>query len=164
MTALLNPLFRLAYRIAYRLVLIQGFLLRPHHDGALVAAWLDGRILLVRTSYRRGWSLPGGGIGRGESALDAAVREAWEEIRLALDPSQLVLEQETTIFHEYRWDHAKVFALDLTAPPRLEIDGREIVEAAFHTPEAALAFRLPPYLRTYLTIGRTSALAATASR
>jgi 8-oxo-dGTP pyrophosphatase MutT (NUDIX family) len=159
-----NLLFRLAYRIAYRLVLLQGFLLRPHHDGALVAAWLDGRILLVRTSYRRGWSLPGGGVGRGETALDAAIREAYEEIKLSLDPADLALEQETTSFHEYRWDHAKVFAVDLAGPPKLRIDGREIVEAAFHTPQAALAFRLPPYLRTYLLTGRATALAAAPQR
>jgi 8-oxo-dGTP diphosphatase len=164
MTALIDRVFRLGYRAAFLLSLLYGFIFRPQHDGALVAIWHDGRILLVRTSYRRGLGLPGGGVARGESALDAAVREAREEIGLALDPTRLTLEQEVTIFNEYRWDHTQIFAIDLDQPPALQIDRREIVKAAFHTPEAALDFRLPPYLRTYLMSGRSTALAGDAQR
>ncbi|HVJ51393.1 MAG TPA: NUDIX hydrolase [Aliidongia sp.] len=161
---MMNALIRLGYKLAFRLILLHGFVTRPHHDGALVAAWHQGRILLVRTSYRAGWTLPGGGMERGESPRDAAIREAHEEIGLVLDPDRLVLEQETTIWHEYRWDHSHIFAIDLDEPPPFKVDGREIVEAAFVRPEAALAFRLPPFLRTYLTAGRAAALASVVRR
>lgn len=42
----------------------------------------DGRIVLVRHSYRSGWFLPGGGVRRYESPERAACREAEEEAGL----------------------------------------------------------------------------------
>ena len=45
----------------------------------------DGRVLLVRHSYRREWGLPGGLLKRGEDAADGARRETFEETGLAID-------------------------------------------------------------------------------
>jgi len=42
-----------------------------------------GRVLLARHSYMAGWSLPGGGVDRGESPDAAVLRELGEEIGLA---------------------------------------------------------------------------------
>ncbi len=42
----------------------------------------DGKYLLVRDKGRRRYSLPGGGIDRGEAALTAACRELGEELSL----------------------------------------------------------------------------------
>ena len=38
----------------------------PPHDGAVMAVWCGGRILVVQQSYRSNPSWPGGGIRRGE--------------------------------------------------------------------------------------------------
>ncbi|HJW40535.1 MAG TPA: NUDIX domain-containing protein [Rhizomicrobium sp.] len=40
----------------------------------------NGRVALVRHSYKNGWSLPGGGVARGEPASDAILREMREEL------------------------------------------------------------------------------------
>ncbi|AVX03774.1 8-oxo-dGTP diphosphatase [Maritalea myrionectae] len=61
---------------------------------ALVGVWrrmtlgarmmlVDGdKVLLVRQSYVRGWQFPGGGVEPGETALEAAMRETFEETGL----------------------------------------------------------------------------------
>jgi len=40
----------------------------------------EGRVVLIRLTYAPGWRIPGGGIGRGEDAETAALRELAEEI------------------------------------------------------------------------------------
>lgn len=45
----------------------------------------DGRIALIRQRYRTRWGLPGGLLGRGETAADAARREVFEEIGLEVE-------------------------------------------------------------------------------
>jgi len=42
----------------------------------------DGRVLLIRHSYRERWGLPGGLLEKGESPAGAAIREVREEVNL----------------------------------------------------------------------------------
>jgi 8-oxo-dGTP pyrophosphatase MutT (NUDIX family) len=51
----------------------------------------SGKVLLARHSYMAGWSLPGGGVGRGEPPAAAILREIKEEIgEVRADAPQLV--------------------------------------------------------------------------
>jgi ADP-ribose pyrophosphatase YjhB (NUDIX family) len=45
----------------------------------ILAIDAQDRVCLVRHTYLPGWHLPGGGVERGEHALDAAIKEAREE-------------------------------------------------------------------------------------
>jgi ADP-ribose pyrophosphatase YjhB (NUDIX family) len=86
---------RMGHR-AYRLAL-ELYRRLPDPVGEWVTRWLtpsyavgtspfvsraDGRVLLVRHSYKDGWSTPGGFVDRKERAEDGAVREVWEETGL----------------------------------------------------------------------------------
>jgi 8-oxo-dGTP diphosphatase len=142
--------FRCIYWVGFRLARIVWFVTRPRHRGALLALWHDGRILLLRTSYRPQWCLPGGGVERGESALEAVVREAWEEIGVRLDPASLTLAQDSVHFLDYRYDRTELFVIDCAAAPEIRIDRREIVAAEFVSPDDALRRDIVPALRDYL--------------
>lgn len=45
----------------------------------------DGALLLVRQAYRTHWGVPGGLLKRGEDPAEAARREVFEEVGLAVD-------------------------------------------------------------------------------
>ena len=44
-----------------------------------------GTIVLLRHTYVPGWQMPGGGVERGESALEALERELMEEGNIRLN-------------------------------------------------------------------------------
>jgi 8-oxo-dGTP diphosphatase len=50
-----------------------------HTVGALCFVDHAGRVLLLRQRHRRGWTLPGGLVNRGETAVQAVEREVFEE-------------------------------------------------------------------------------------
>lgn len=66
------------------------------------------------------WSLPGGGIHRGESAVDGAVRELREETGVVVRPSELHykgrLQTTNDEKHRYSYDY---FTLELRSKPAI---------------------------------------------
>ena len=61
--------------------------------GASACVFRDGRVLIVQRGKEPGrgiWSLPGGHVEPGETALEAAQRELGEETGIAADLAQLV--------------------------------------------------------------------------
>jgi len=45
-----------------------------------------GRVLIVKATYKRYWTFPGGVIDKGETPKEAAIREVQEEVGLTIDP------------------------------------------------------------------------------
>jgi len=142
--------FQLAYRLAYRLIHIYWFICRPSLRGALVAVWHDDRILLVKPSYMPVYSLPGGGVKKGEEPIAAAVRELGEEIDLHLSANALKRVFEYTCNNSGMTDTVIIFETHLTEPPQITIDNREIIRADFVTLDEALSRNLLPHVEQYL--------------
>jgi 8-oxo-dGTP pyrophosphatase MutT (NUDIX family) len=142
--------WRGAYWLGYRLARLWWRVRRPDHHGAMVAVWLDGRILGVRQSYSNRVTWPGGGIHPGEDATHAARRELQEELGLSVRAEDLTLVGRVTAEYDFRQDHVRIFELHLTAPPVLTPDNREIVRACFMRPRDMLAATTPPFIRAYL--------------
>src|SRR5512142_3171956 len=70
---------------------VRAVLLYPVDLGAVAVVEQGGKVVLVRHSYKSGWMLPGGAVGRGEPPADAVIRELQEEIGLTHSaPPQLV--------------------------------------------------------------------------
>jgi 8-oxo-dGTP diphosphatase len=57
---------------------------------AAIALVRDRRVLMVTARDRDVYYMPGGKIDDGETAAEAAAREALEEVALVLDPAELV--------------------------------------------------------------------------
>ena len=146
----IDRLWQLAFLVAYRLALLWWFVRRPPHRGALVAIWHDGEVLLLRSSYRPGWSMPGGGIARGESARDAAARELSEEVGLVVAAASLHEAQAVELICEHRPNHTTIFELTVAQRPTLRLDNREIVDAAFHRPATVDLAEVGPHIGRYL--------------
>lgn len=97
----------------------------------------EGRIFLVRHTYVAGWHLPGGGVERHETALQALEKELREEGNLRMTAPPVLI-------HAYynrntsRRDHVLLYRADVvqTAPRPPD---REIVESGFFRLDA-----LPP--------------------
>ncbi len=75
---------RTGYRIAYRLISAYSLVRRPRARGVKCVLVHGDSIVLVRHTYgpRRVWNVPGGGLHRGETTLEAARREMREELGL----------------------------------------------------------------------------------
>jgi 8-oxo-dGTP diphosphatase len=61
----------------------------PASAGALIYD-TGGRLLILKPTYKKGWTIPGGQIDPGESPWQACRREVQEECGLAVDRARLV--------------------------------------------------------------------------
>jgi len=105
----LNPL-RLAWRarnawhrVARPLTMgVRAIILDKRGDG--------DRVLLIRHSYVPGWHLPGGGVGKGETLLEAMKREVREEVGLSVEAAGQPLGMYAR-FRSGASDHVAVFVV-----------------------------------------------------
>jgi 8-oxo-dGTP diphosphatase len=146
--SLIDALWRLAFRLGFRLARAWWHFRRPRHEGALVAIYVGQALLLVKSSYRAEWNFPGGGIQPGETPNAAAQREMKEEIGFS---SQALLPAGSACgIWDGRRDRVHFFELHLDCMPGLRLDNREIVDAHLVSPEELQGIALTEAVAAYL--------------
>ncbi|MFK4730972.1 NUDIX domain-containing protein [Agromyces mediolanus] len=110
---------------------------------AAIALVRDRRVLMVTARGREVHYMPGGKIDPGETAAEAAAREAREEVSLELDPAELEeLFEVVTQAHgepEGRMVRMRVFLTETDASPRASAE-----VGALHWVTTADLDRCPP--------------------
>lgn len=95
---------------------------------SVIVTNLSGDVLLLKHSYGPDvWSLPGGGLGKGEDPLEAARREVREELGLEQPRIEAIGTLEEELSGSPHTAH--LFAATCDRQPRP--DGREVVLARF---------------------------------
>jgi 8-oxo-dGTP diphosphatase len=148
LSSLVDLSWRTAFRLGFPLARLWWRMTGQRHEGVVVAVYVGAALLLVRTSYRRGWHLPGGGVRRGEMPETAARRELAEEI--GLRASVLLAAGSTCGTWDGRRDRVHFFELRLAKPPELKLDNREIVAARLISPVELQSMVLTGALAAYL--------------
>ena len=124
---------------------------KAHISGvSVVITNLTGDVLLLKHSYGSDvWSLPGGGLRRGEDPMEAARREVREELGMELARIELIGTLNDVLSGSPHTAHIVAGVCD--RQPRL--DGREVIEARFF-PSHSLPEPLGRHTRTRIAAWR----------
>lgn len=118
-------------RLVRRLFHLFFLLTRPMTLGVRAAAFdAQGRVLLVRHTYLDGWHLPGGGVERGETAIEAVAKELAEEGNVTLGAPPVLMSVHLNRAAS-AWDHVLFYRCDGVSQTAPKLPDREIVEAGF---------------------------------
>jgi 8-oxo-dGTP pyrophosphatase MutT (NUDIX family) len=125
------------YRVADRLLSLYWFLLRPRTTGARCVLLCARHLLMIRETYGdRLWTLPGGGLAKGETPEATVRSEVQEEVGITLGAVQYLGRFVST--QTYNVDTVHVFNAS-TPSQACTIAPGEIAEARWFAIEA-----LPP--------------------
>ncbi len=113
-----------------------------------MAIYVGRALLLLRSSYRREWNLPGGTVRPGETPEGAARRELAEEI--GLNAPELAPAGDASGLWDGREDHVHFFELRLNQIPHVRLDNREIVSARLVKPSELGNFAVTDAVAAYL--------------
>lgn len=128
------PLHRLALKVAHKSRHHWRKITKPHLSGvSVIIRDADECILLVRHTYGPDcWTLPGGGMERGEEPEAAARREMREELGIEL----IECESLDTLGEEISGSRHTAYLFSARAKGKIVPDGREIATARYYSADA----------------------------
>jgi 8-oxo-dGTP pyrophosphatase MutT (NUDIX family) len=101
---------------------------KPRSGAHAIALTREGKVILVRLRYAKGWRLPGGGRSPDEPVIDGALRETREEIGMSahgavrplpeIDASLVLVEDVVYAPKRWSWEIEQVIEADLDALPQ----------------------------------------------
>lgn len=99
---------RLFYKFVTPIRKLYWFVVRPKTYGVKVLIEHNGKFVMIRNSYgHKKWTFPGGGMNSNETPKEAAVREAFEEVGIALENVRYLGEYFNT--RQYKRDTVYAF-------------------------------------------------------
>ena len=120
--------------------------------GALIVNEVD-KVLIVRSSkWNNKYTVPGGHIELGERAEEAIKREVREETGLDVEPVKLLLVQQAIYPKDYH-KHEHFLFMDYICKAKsseVKLDGRELQEYLWVTPEDALKLDMEEYTTNFV--------------
>lgn len=112
----------------------------------------NDEILMIKNTYKHGlWTFPGGGIKRGETPRDAAIRESMEEVGIRLTNIKEI--GRFSANEEYKKDTVFVFAANSTSK-EAKMDKFEILEMGWFAISSLPA--MSQYAKVVLEIWRNN--------
>jgi 8-oxo-dGTP pyrophosphatase MutT (NUDIX family) len=97
---------------------------------------VDGRVLIVRPTYKAAWELPGGAVEDDESPRSACIRELHEELGLDIAVGELLCVDYNSTTPDYVESLMFLFAtepLDAATIATIELPPEELSEYRFVT-------------------------------
>jgi ADP-ribose pyrophosphatase YjhB (NUDIX family) len=129
------------YRIANPIRICYWFIFRPETKGAKCLIQYGNKFLLIRISYgHKCWTIPGGGVDRGETFKQAAIREAYEEAGVKVFDADFFYTYSQAIY--YKQDTVEVYYAKVDSP-YFKIDNGEIMEANWFERDELPSDRVP---------------------
>ncbi len=126
------------------------FFTRPTVFGVYVAVWHSDKLLVIKNSYKKRFTIPCGRIKHGENKAEAAVRELNEEVGIKLEKEQLTFVGEHTGKFKYATDIGTFFEITVAALPQVQPDNREVVWAQFMPLDQLANLNLNPTVKAWL--------------
>lgn len=150
MTSFYNRIAQAGYRLAYRVILSIWFFTRPTVYGVYIAVWYQKKLLIIKNSYKKRFTIPCGRIKRSEDSGDAAVRELYEEVGIAVEKSRLKPIGQYSAGHKYAWDVGSFYEIEMLELPLIRVDNREVVHAQFMPLDRVCKLKLNPTVKVWL--------------
>jgi 8-oxo-dGTP pyrophosphatase MutT (NUDIX family) len=115
----------------------------------------QGRVLLGRHVETGRWVIPGGAVEPDEEPADAAVREAWEETGLHVEPTRLLgvyggAECRVTYRNGDEVSYLVIVFEARVLAGRPQADGVELLETRWVAPAEAAGLLMAPWMRRLL--------------